>query len=84
MKVTSKMKPNYSLKATSIVKMMEYFIYKCPREISNVGILVTFVDICTLPFYAIIMDDMSLFTYSSFLFLANLDLHCIDVLYQFE
>jgi hypothetical protein len=37
-----------------------------------------------LPFYAINMDVVSLFTYSSFLFLANLDLYCIDVLYQFE
>ncbi|AES74272.1 transmembrane protein, putative [Medicago truncatula] len=41
-------------------------------------------DFGTLPFYAINMDDGSLFTDSSFLFLANLDLYCIDVLYQFE
>jgi len=42
-----------------------------------------FVGICTLPFYVINMD-VSLFIDSSFLFLANLDLYCIDVLYQFE
>ena len=40
------------------------------------------VDICTLPFYAINMDVVSLFTDSSFLFLTNL--HYIVVLYQFE
>jgi len=50
----------------------------------NIVILVIFVGIGTLPFYAINMDVVSLFTYSSFLFLANLDLYCIDVLYQFE
>jgi len=36
----------------------------------------------TLRFYAISMDVVSLFTHSSFLFLANF--HYIDVLYQFE
>jgi len=46
--------------------------------------LVIFVSTCTLSFYAINMDDVSLFTYSSFLFLANLDLYCIDILYQFK
>jgi len=46
--------------------------------------IVIFVDIGTLPFYAISMDAMSLFTDSSFLFLANLDLYCIDVQCQFE
>jgi len=50
----------------------------------NIVILVIFVGIGILPFYAINMDDVSLFTYSSFLFLANLDLYCIDVLHQFE
>jgi len=50
----------------------------------NIVILVIFVGIGTLPFYDINMDVMSLFTDSSFLFLANLDLNCIDVLYQFE
>ena len=46
--------------------------------------IVIFVGIRTLSFYAINMDAVSLFTYSSFLFLANLDLYCMDVLYQFE
>jgi len=46
--------------------------------------IVIFVSIRTLPFYAINMDIVSLFTDSSFLFLANLDLYCINVLYQFE
>jgi len=50
----------------------------------NIVILVVVLGIGTLPFYAINMDDVSLFTDSSFLFLANLDLYCIDVLYQFE
>jgi len=50
----------------------------------NIVILVIFVGIGTLPFYAINMDVVSLFIDSSFLFLANLDLYCIDVLYQFE
>ena len=50
----------------------------------NIVILVIFVGICTLPFYAINMDAVNLFTDSSFLFLANLNLYCIDVLYQFE
>jgi len=50
----------------------------------NIVILVIFVGICTLPFYAINMDVVSLFTDLSFLFLANLDLYCIDVLSQFE
>ena len=40
------------------------------------------VDFRTLSSYAIKTDDVSLFTDSSFLFLANF--HCIDVLYQFE
>jgi len=48
----------------------------------NIVILVIVVGIGTLPFYAINMDVVSLFTDSSFLFLANL--YCIDVLYQFE
>jgi len=48
----------------------------------NIVILLIFVGICTLPFYAINMDVVSLFTDSSFLFLANL--YCIDVLHQFE
>jgi hypothetical protein len=46
--------------------------------------IIIFVGISTLPFYAINMDDVSLFADSSFLFLATLDLYCIDVLYQFE
>jgi len=50
----------------------------------NIVILVIFIGIVTLPFYVINMDAMSLFTDSSFLFLANLDLYCIDVLHQFE
>jgi len=50
----------------------------------NIVILVIFVGIGILPFYAINMDVVSLFTISSFLFLANLDLYCIDVLHQFE
>ena len=50
----------------------------------NIVILIIFVGIDTLPFYAINMDVVSLFTNSSFLFLANLDLYCIDVLYQVE
>jgi len=50
----------------------------------NIVILVIFVGIGTLLFYAINMDYVSLFTDSSFLFLANLDLYFIDVLYQFE
>ncbi|AES88782.1 transmembrane protein, putative [Medicago truncatula] len=44
--------------------------------------IVICVGLCTLPFYAINMDVVSLFTNSSFLFLANL--HYIDVLCQFE
>jgi len=44
--------------------------------------IVICVGICTLPFYAINVDVVSLFTDSSFLFLANL--HYIDVLFQFE
>ncbi|AES73541.1 transmembrane protein, putative [Medicago truncatula] len=50
----------------------------------NIVILVIFVGIGTLPFYVINMDVVSLFIDSSFLFLANLDLYCFDVLYQFE
>jgi len=50
----------------------------------NIVILVIFVCIDTLPFYAINMNVVSLITDSSFLFLANLDLYCIGVLYQFE
>jgi len=46
--------------------------------------IVIFVGIGTLQFYAINMDAVSLFTDSSFLFLANLDLYYIDVLHQFE
>ena len=48
----------------------------------NIVILVIFVGIDTLPFYAINMDDVSLFTDSSFLFLANLDLYCIVLMYS--
>jgi len=50
----------------------------------NIVILVIFVGIDTLSFYAINMDVVSLFTDSSFLFLVNLDLYCIDIVYQFE
>jgi len=50
----------------------------------NIVILVISVGIGRLSFYAINMDDVSLFTDSSFLFLANLDLYRIDVRYQFE
>ncbi|AET05340.1 transmembrane protein, putative [Medicago truncatula] len=50
----------------------------------NTIILVIFIGIGTLPFYAINMDVVSLFTDSSFLFLVNLNLYCIDLLYQFE
>jgi len=46
--------------------------------------IVIFIGIFTLPFYAINMDVVSLFTDSSFLFLANLNLYCINVLHQFE
>jgi len=46
--------------------------------------IIIFVGICTLPFYANNMDAVSLFTNSFVLFLVNLDLYCIDVLYQFE
>jgi len=44
--------------------------------------IVISVGFCTLSFYAINMDVVSLFADSSFLFLANS--HYIDVLYQFE
>ena len=44
--------------------------------------IVICIGICTLSFYAINMDTVSMFTDSSFLFLVNL--HYIDVLYQFE
>jgi len=47
----------------------------------NLNIVIC-VGICTLSFYAINMDVMSMFTDSSSLFLVNL--HYIDVLYQFE
>jgi len=50
----------------------------------NIIILFICVGICTLSFYAINMDAVSLFTYSSFSFLANLNLYYIDVFYQFE
>ncbi|AES67348.1 transmembrane protein, putative [Medicago truncatula] len=52
------------------------------HEYSRYLNIVICVGFSTLPFYAINMDDVSLFTDSSFLFLANF--HCIDVLYQFE
>jgi len=64
--------------STLQIRRHEYF-----RNL-NIVILVIFVGIGTLPFYAINMDAVSLFTNSSFLFLANLDLYCIDVLHQFE
>jgi len=44
--------------------------------------IVIFVGFYTLSFYAIIMDVVSLFADSFFLFLANL--YCIDILYRFE
>jgi len=62
--------------STPQIRRHEYF------EDMNIVILVIFVG--SLPFYAINMDVVSLFTDSSFLFLANLDLYCTDVLYQFE
>jgi len=43
--------------------------------------IVIFACLCTLSFYAFNMDDVSLFTDSSFLFLAIL--YCIDILYNF-
>jgi len=46
--------------------------------------IVAFVGIGTLSFYAINMNDVSLFADSSFSFLATLEMYCIDVLYQFE
>ena len=44
--------------------------------------IVICVGFCTLPFYVINMDVVSLFADSSILFLTNL--HFIDVLHQFE
>jgi len=44
--------------------------------------IVICVNFCTLPFYPINMNVMSLFAYLSFLLLVNL--HCIDLLCQFE
>ena len=44
--------------------------------------IVICVGFCTLSFNAINKDNVSMFADSSFLFLTNL--HCIDVLYQFE
>jgi len=44
--------------------------------------IVIFVSIYTLPFYVINMDALSLFADSSFLFLATLKLHYINILYQ--
>jgi len=68
-----------SLAASTLqIRRHEYFGYM------NIVILVIFVGIGTLPFYAINMDVVSFFTDSSFLFLTHLDLYCIDVLYQFE
>jgi len=46
--------------------------------------IVILVDICIMLFYAINMYVASLFAHSSFLFLANMNLYCIDVLYQFK
>ena len=46
--------------------------------------IVIFKDIDTLSFYAINMDIVILFAKSPFLFLANLNLYCINILYQFE
>jgi len=64
--------------STLQIRKHEYF------EDLNIVILIIFVDIGTLSFYAINMDVVSLFTDSSFLFLTNFDLYCIDVIYQFE
>jgi len=64
--------------STLQIRKHEYF-----RDL-NIVILVIFVGICTLPFYAINMDVVSLFTDSSFLFLANLNLYCINILDKFE
>ncbi|AES58716.1 transmembrane protein, putative [Medicago truncatula] len=50
----------------------------------NIVILVIFVGIGTLSFYAINMDVVSLLTDSSFSFLVNLNLYYIDILYRFE
>ena len=52
------------------------------HEYSGDLIIVICVGFSILPFYAINMDVVCLFTHSSFLFLANF--HCINVLYQFE
>jgi len=49
------------------------------QEYSRDFNIVIFVGIGTLPFYAINMDVVSLFTYSSFLFLANFKLYCITL-----
>jgi len=57
--------------------MLQIRIYEIPETLILVGI-------DTLPFYAINMDDVSLFVDSSFLFLSILDLYFIDVPYQFE
>jgi hypothetical protein len=46
--------------------------------------IVIFVSICNLSFYTIYMDVVSLFADLSFLFLAIMNLYCIDVLYPFE
>jgi len=64
--------------STLQIRRHEYF-----RDL-NIVILVIFVGIDTLSFYAINIDVVSLFTDSSFSFLTNLNLYCIDVLYQFE
>jgi len=58
--------------------MLQIWRYGYSRDL-NIVICVGF---STLLFYAINMDAVSLFTDSSFLFLANF--HCIDATYQFE
>jgi hypothetical protein len=46
--------------------------------------IVKCVSLCNLPHYSTIMNEVSLFEYSSFLFLEILNLHCINIFYQFK
>jgi hypothetical protein len=54
------------------------------REYSRDLNIVIFVGLGTMSFYAININVVILFAYSFFLFLATLNLYCIDVISRFE
>jgi len=59
------------------------YVVNIPKYFGDLNIVI-FVGICTEPFYDVNMDVVNLFTNSFFFVFCDIELYCIDVLYQFK